>query len=616
MQMPVSALQALAAAANEAIVAIVFAVLWQRYRRPYLLAFGLSFAGIAALISMLALELIVGRLAWRPFVSDAIFIGAALLLLGGCMARLQRRVPTRALVAGGIAGFVAVRLIAATLGIEGVVYIPQWGAFVYLGIAYLFWSRPDQSGNRTLAYLFALRGAVNLPWIWALSNGFGPYVQMADQVVIAGIGWALVMTELSQALQHNARLLHDLTEREGRIRRLVDANIIGIYIWKLDGRIIEANDAFLRIVGYERVDLLAGRLSWRVLTPQELLARDDQQWVPELRQTGTIPVFEKEYFRKDGSRVPVMIGVASFELGGDEGVAFVLDLTERKRTEEALHQVQMQLAHSNRVAALGQLTASIAHELRQPLTAAVLNGEAGLQWLAMRPPDLDQVKFSLEEAIKSTVRGSDIISSLMDLTKKQALRKESMDINEAVQEVTVLIQGEAAKHGVSLRSQLAPRLARIQGDRLQIQQVVLNLAVNAIQAMSATDGGRRELEINSECAGSEGVCVGVRDTGPGLSSESIPHLFEPFYTTKVAGIGIGLAICRSIIEAHGGRLWATTCEPRGALFQFTIPAEHQPVSRSGDAAFGPQQANALAADRPAARGRPDDMVRTGLDQRS
>ena len=579
MPLPVSALQELAAAANEAIVAIVFAILWRQYRRPYLLAFGLSFAGIAANIAQIAIELSIGQpLAWRPLVSDALFIGAALLLLGGCMARVHRRVPTRAFATFGIVAFVAVQLIAATLGIEGVVYVPEWGAFVYLAIAYLFWSRPDQSGNRILACLFAARGAVNLPWILALPNGFAPYVHSADQVIIVGIGWALVMTELSQALRQNARLVRDLTEREGRIRRLVDANIIGIFIWSLEGGIIEANDAFLRIVGYERGDLVAGRLSWRALTPPESLARDDQEWVPELRQTGTTPVFEKEYFRKDGSRVPVLIGVASFEIGADEGVAFVLDLTERKRAEEALHQVQMQLAHSNRVAAVGQLTASIAHELRQPLTAAVINGEAGLRWLAIQPPELDQVKYSLEEAIKSAVRGSDIINSLMDLTKKQALRKASVDINEAVQEVTVLIQGEAVKHGVSLRAQLAPRLAHIQGDRLQIQQVVLNLAVNAIQAMSVNDSGRRELQIISESIGSEGVCVGVRDTGPGLSAESIPHLFEPFYTTKPGGIGIGLAICQSIIEAHGGRLWATACEPHGALFQFTIPARQEWLS--------------------------------------
>ena len=147
-----------------------------------------------------------------------------------------------------------------------------------------------------------------------------------------------------------------------------------------------------------------------------------------------------------------------------------------------------------------------------------------------------------------------------------------MDINEAIQEVSVLTQGEADKHGVSLRTQLAPRLAHVEGDRLQLQQVVLNLTVNAIQAMSATDGGPRELLICTESIGSEGVRVGVRDTGPGLSAESLPRLFEPFYTTKAGGMGMGLVICRSIIEAHGGRLWATACEPRGALFQFTLPA--------------------------------------------
>jgi PAS domain S-box-containing protein len=587
MPVPIDALQAVAAAANEAIVAFVFAILWRQYRRPYLLAFGLSFAGIAVLIALEALELSIGRLAWRPYVSDAIFIGATLLLLGGCMARVRRRVPTRALVIAGIAAYVAVQLIAAMLGIEGVVYVPECGALVYIAIAYLFWTKPDQSGNRTLSYLFAARAAVNLPWIWAAPNGLAPYVHTADQVIIVGIGWGLVMTELSQALLHNARLLRDLTESEARIRRLVDANIIGIFIWKLEGRIIEANDAFLRIVGYERVDLVAGRLSWRALTPQESLERDDQQWVPELRQAGTTPVFEKEYFRKDGSRVPIMIGVATFEMGGDEGVAFVIDLTERKRTEEALHQVQLQLAHSNRVAAVGQLTASIAHELRQPLTAAVINGEAGLRWLEMQPPNLDRVKFSLEEAIRNAIRGTEIISSLMDLTKKQALRREPVDINEAVQEVTELIQGEAVKNGVSLSAQLAPWLANINGDRLQIQQVVLNLAVNAIQAMSATDSGQRELQISSESIGSEGICVRVRDTGPGLNAVSIPRLFEPFYTTKPGGLGIGLAICQSIIEAHGGRLWATACEPRGALFQFTIPAPQEYAQRSRDAASRP-----------------------------
>ena len=190
----------------------------------------------------------------------------------------------------------------------------------------------------------------------------------------------------------------------------------------------------------------------------------------------------------------------------------------------------------------------------------------------MQPPDLREVKLSLERNIESACRGSDIITGLMDLTKKRPMKKEPVDINEAIQEVTVLTHGETDKQGVHLSTQLAPQLARVQGDRLQLQQVVLNLTINAIQAMCATDGGPRELLISTESIGSEGVRVGVRDTGPGLSPDSLPRLFEPFYTTRVGGMGMGLVICRSIIEAHGGRLWATACEPRGALFRFAIPA--------------------------------------------
>jgi len=153
-----------------------------------------------------------------------------------------------------------------------------------------------------------------------------------------------------------------------------------------------------------------------------------------------------------------------------------------------------------------------------------------------------------------------------------------MDINEAIQEVSVLTHGEARKYGVSLSTKLAPQLAYVEGDRVQLQQVVLNLAINAVQAMSAADEGPRELLISTEGIEDEGVRVGVQDTGPGLSPESLPRLFDPFYTTKAGGVGMGLAICQSIVEAHGGRLWATSCEPRGALFQFTVPISPTVVS--------------------------------------
>jgi signal transduction histidine kinase len=252
-----------------------------------------------------------------------------------------------------------------------------------------------------------------------------------------------------------------------------------------------------------------------------------------------------------------------------------LQITRRERQYRA---VQTELAHANRVAAIGQLTASIAHELRHPLGAVAINGDCALRWLAMQPSNVEEVKLSLERVIRDARRGSDIITGLMDLTKKQPMKKELVDINEAIQEVSVLTHGEARKYGVSLRTKLAPQLAYVEGDRVQLQQVVLNLAINAVQAMSAADGGPRELLISTERMEDAGVRVGVQDTGPGLGPESLARLFDPFYTTKASGAGMGLAICQSIVGAHGGRLWATTCEPRGALFQFEIPARQGAVS--------------------------------------
>jgi len=246
-----------------------------------------------------------------------------------------------------------------------------------------------------------------------------------------------------------------------------------------------------------------------------------------------------------------------------------LEITRRERQ---YREVQTELSRANRVAVIGQLTASIAHELKHPLGAVAINGHSALRWLAMQPPNVEEVRLSLERVIRDARRGSDIITGLMDLTKKQPMKKEPVDINEAIQEVSVLTHGEARKYGVSLSTKLAPQLAYVEGDRVQLQQVVLNLAINAVQAMSAADEGPRELLISTEGMEDEGVRVGVRDTGPGLSPESLPRLFDPFYTTKAGGFGMGLAICQSIVGAHGGRLWATSCEPRGALFQFEIPA--------------------------------------------
>src|SRR6266850_3033851 len=246
---------------------------------------------------------------------------------------------------------------------------------------------------------------------------------------------------------------------------------------------------------------------------------------------------------------------------------------ESTRRERQYREAQMALAHANRVATMGQLTASITHEVRQPITAAVTYALAARRWLSAEPPDFREVDDALSLIVKEGNRAGEVVERVRALIKKVPARKDAVAIDDAILEVIALTRTEAANNSVSVRTQFAEGLPRVQGDRVQLQQVMLNLIVNAIQAMSGIGEGPRELQISIDSVSSEGsVSVGVRDNGPGLSPESLLRLFEPFYTTRPDGMGMGLSICRSIIEAHGGRLWATGCEPRGALFQFTIPA--------------------------------------------
>jgi signal transduction histidine kinase len=245
---------------------------------------------------------------------------------------------------------------------------------------------------------------------------------------------------------------------------------------------------------------------------------------------------------------------------------------ESTRRERQYREMQSELAHANRVATMGQLTASIAHEIRQPIAATRTNAAAALRFLDKSPPDVAEVREALAWIVNDADRARDVVDRIGSLIKKAPPRKEVVDLNAAILDVTALTHGEALKTGVTVGTELAGELPRIQCDRVQLQQVILNLIVNAFQSMSGVEDGNRGLHITTVSSEPEGVRVAVRDTGHGLRPESLPRLFEAFYTTKPDGMGMGLSICRSIIEAHGGRLWATTCEPRGALFQFTIPA--------------------------------------------
>jgi PAS domain S-box-containing protein len=530
-----------------------------------------------------------------------------------------------------------------------------------------------------------------------LENNLAPRVFVPARIAVL----KLLASQAAISLE-NTGLYRDLAEREARIRRLVEANIIGIFIFALDGQILEANDAFLRIVGYDREDLATGRLRWTDLTPPEWLKRDARQWVPELERTGILPPFEKEYFRKDGSRVPVLIGVALFKEGGNQGVTFVLDLTERKRgeeelrrseaylaeaealsksgswawnpatkeiiywsqeryrlfgldpeagipsfetllqrihpedrarwlgnaeravrirgdsetdfrivlpdgetkhlhgvghpvfsetgelleivgaamdvterkrAEEVLQKAQAELAHVTRVTTMSALTSSIAHEVNQPLAAVVTNANAALRWLAHQPPNLDEARATVGRIVQDGHRAGAVIARVRALLRKTATVKERLDLNDLIQDTVALVQGEVHRYRILLRTELVSALPPVAGDRVQLQQVILNLVLNGLEAMKEGAERPRELLIRSRLNETGAVLVAVHDTGVGLDPQHVERVFEAFYTTKPEGLGMGLAICRSIIEAHGGRLWASANEPRGAVFQFTLPPE-------------------------------------------
>jgi PAS domain S-box-containing protein len=501
-----------------------------------------------------------------------------------------------------------------------------------------------------------------------------------------------------------------LSEREAKIRRLVDANIIGIIIWNIDGQILEANDAFLRMVGYDRGDLASGRINRTDLTPQEWRERD--AWTQaEMKASGTVQPFEKEYFRKDGSRVPVLIGVAAFDEKRNQGVGFVLDLTERKRaelelreseqnyrmlfesidegfctievlfdqhekpvdyrflqispsferqtgiknaagrrmreiapqheehwfeiygkialtgeamrfeneakqlgrwynvyafrvedskrrrvgilfnditerkraeerlrtSEQRLLDAQMELARVTRVTTLGELTASIAHEVNQPLAAVVANAEAGLRWLRRGTPDVEAACRSVQWVVDDGIRASEVIRRVRTLAKKSGIEMVPLDVNDVVREIIALVQRELISHEVSLRTDLASPLPMVLGDRVQLQQVFMNLVMNGIEAMQSVTDRARELVIRSRQDERQQVLVSVTDCGVGISAENADRLFTAFFTTKSSGMGMGLSICRSIVEAHGGYISASTNEGPGATFQLVLPLHREVV---------------------------------------
>ena len=382
----------------------------------------------------------------------------------------------------------------------------------------------------------------------------------------------LLASEAAMALD-NSRLYGELEERGAKIWRLVDANIIGVIIADLDGSIIEANDAFLEMLGYGRDDLVAGRLRWTALTPAEWHAAT-RGAIAQIRATGRCDTYEKEYLRKDGSRVPALVGGAAFEDTWRHSVSFVLDLSERKRSEEGLQRAHAELAHITRMMTVGELTASIAHEVTQPLAAIVPNGDACLRLLATDLPNLNETRTAVTSIIRDARRAVAVVARVCALLKKSDVERTPLDLGPVIRDVLALVQSEMARYRIVLRTSLADDLPQVLGDRIQLQQVVLNLLTNAIEAMRDVADRRRELVISARrdnIGPDAGVLVAVEDAGVGFERAIVDRLFEALYTTKPDGLGMGLAISQSIIRSRGGRVWGTPNAGHGATFQFVLP---------------------------------------------
>jgi PAS domain S-box-containing protein len=286
---------------------------------------------------------------------------------------------------------------------------------------------------------------LGVPIVWPDGEVFGTICVLDQKPDAYGELYRKLLLQWRDVLEADLRSLatlhRELEARETKIRRLFDANIIGIFFWGLEGQILEANDAFLRMLGYDREDLASGRLHRAGLTPPEWRARTERA-ISEVEMTGTIQPFEKEYLRKDGSRLPVLLGAASLDEAANQGVSFVLDVTERKRAETQMREserryreLQMELAHANRVATMGQLSASIAHEINQPIAAIIANANAGLRWLGARRPDLDEVQQALSRIVRDGTRAGEVIGRVRTLVKKVPPRQDRLDVNEAIREV-------------------------------------------------------------------------------------------------------------------------------------------------------------------------------------
>ncbi len=467
-------------------------------------------------------------------------------------------------------GLLAVSIVVFTQAGPGSGTTP---VLLYAPVPFLLWAavRLGPIGTSTSLLLLVLLA------VWGAIHGLGPFVggsplDSALSIQMFLLVLSIPLLFLTAVIEERERSKAALRSSEERFAKAFMSSPDAMVITRTqDGRIVEVNDRWERLFGHERAQAV-GSTMWELgmfASPKDAAAL---QYA--ISSQGRASDLELPLRSKSGELRQAVIGAETAEMAGEPCfIAIIRDLTDQRRAEREVQERQRELAHLGRVATVGELSGALAHELSQPLTAMLSNAEAAQRMLGQQPIDIEEVREILSDIVQQNTRVSEVIRRLRALFKKGETQFQPLDLNEVATEALELAHGDLIAHGVSVTTRLGEALPRVNGDRIQLQQVLLNLIHNACEAMSALQPGERTLTVRSEAIAEGMVQMCVSDSGPGVPAPLRERLFEPFFTTKPQGLGLGLSITRSIIASHGGRLWVSNHPATGAMFCFTVPTK-------------------------------------------